>query len=100
MTTIYKIKDKKTGLYSHGSVNGYDYPNFKSVSERIKWSRKGKEWTSEKLVKDHLLKCIGYGGIPSSWEIMEFTQQPSRELNEWMDAKMTMAVLKMDHTKK
>jgi len=99
MSTIFKIRDKKSGLYSHGVISSYDYAGFKTISDRIKWSRKGKEWADEKRVKDHLLKCLSYGGIPSSWEIMEFTQQPSRELNEWMDAKMLIAVLKLDHTK-
>ena len=92
--TIYKIRDKSypSPYYSHGIITGFD-------KERgyiaIKFSKKGKEWTSEKTVKDHLTKVIEkIGGIPSHWEIMEFTQQPSRELNDWIDGKMLVKMLK------
>ena len=58
------------------------------------WKANGKEWSSEKTLKAHLLKCIEKRVDMSGWEIMEFTQQPSKSLNDWCDAKMTMAALK------
>jgi len=95
LITIYKIRNK--GLFSHGVINYYES---KLCHEPIvKWSRNGKEWTSAKLVQDHLLNCAKLGGIPSDWEIVEFTQQPSKELNDWITAKMLCAILVHDYSK-
>lgn len=96
MITIYKIRDTNSGLYSHGIIHTNGSKRRNAVV--VKWSKKGKEWTSEKLVKDHLLKCIAFGGIPTHWEIIEFTQQPSRSLHEWIDANMLVKILKVNHT--
>jgi len=98
MITIYKIKDKDTGLYSHGVISRWSTKRDEELTIQ-KWSKKGKEWTSEVLVKKHLMACIELGGIPASWEIEEFTQQPSKELNKWIDAKMLVKILQIDHSK-
>jgi len=93
LVTIYKIRIKGTTSYSRGRVQALYGPN-KPKAYGVTWKANGKEWTSEKLLKGHLLTCIEKGVDMSRWEIMEFTQQPSKSLNEWCDAKMTMAMLK------
>jgi len=91
LLTIYKIRKKGTKMYSRGRVQ-QEYSGVHGYG--VKWKANGKEWTTEKALKQHLLKCIQKGIDLSNWEIMEFTQQPSKSLNEWCDAKMTMAILK------
>jgi len=75
--------------YSRGRVEKQRNGNYS-----VNWKRNGKEWATEKALKKHLLTCIEKGVDMKGWEIMEFTQQPSRAMNEWFDSKMTMAVLK------
>jgi hypothetical protein len=61
----------------------------------VMFSKKGKEWTSEKLVKAHLLKWLLAGNsIPKEWEIIEVVYAPTRPMEEWLDANMTFLVLK------
>ena len=91
LLTIYKIRLKGTNSYSRGRVEGRrDGKQFYSVN----WKQNGKEWATEALVKKHLMTCIEKGVDMTGWEIMEFTQQPSKSMNEWFDAKMTFAVIK------
>lgn len=96
MTTIYKIQDKNTGLFSQGAVMR-KYKDDHEFGARVRWSKKGKEWKSVETVKAHLIKCIQGGGIPDSWEILEFTQQPSKAMHEWITAEMTLILLKTKH---
>ena len=88
--TIFKIRIKDSVHYSRGRVE-----RGRNNTYSVNWKSKGKEWTSEKTLKKHLLTCIEKGVSMENWEIMEFTQQPSRELNEWLDdEKLTFAILK------
>ena len=93
LITIYKIRMKGTKSYSRGRVesrSGHDGISIYGVN----WKANGKEWSSEKLLKKHLLTCIEKGVDITGWEIMEFTQQPCKSMNDWCDAKMTYAMLK------
>ena len=91
--TIYKIRLKGSKLYSRGRVEkGWDYE--RNQLFKVQWRPAGKEWMTTKALKAHLLKCIEKNVDMTDWEIMEFTQQPSKDLNHWFDAKMTFAVLK------
>jgi hypothetical protein len=96
LNTIFKIRLKGTKLYSRGRITERpNYSNSRQTSEYVvQYKSIGKEWKTEKALKDHLLKCIVKGIDMTDWEIMEFTQQPSRAMNTWFDAKMTMARLK------
>lgn len=60
----------------------------------VTWSRKGKVWTNEKLLKAHLLKYTIANGLPSDWEVLEVTEIPTKPMNEWVDAKMLVKLLK------
>ncbi len=91
LITIYKIRMKGSTSYSIGRVSKQ---NWKKNGYGVTWKAKGKDWPTEAALKKHLLTCIEKGVDISEFEIMEFTQQPSRSLNEWCDAKMTMAKLK------
>lgn len=94
LITIYKIRHKNTRMYSRGRVEQqYSHGRSEKVYG-VKWKANGKEWATEKALKAHLLRSIEKRIDMSQWEIMEFTQQPSKSLNEWCDAKMTMARLK------
>jgi len=91
--TIYKIRNINSGSFSHGIIRKSRW----SAEEHwfVKWSKKGKEWATEKAVKDHLMKVIEVNGnIPDFWEIVEFTQQPSKTLHDWIDSKMLCKILK------
>ena len=90
MLTIYKIKLKGSNLYSTGRVCQLRFDD----GYHVTFKSKGKEWKDEAGIKRHLLTCLQKGVDVSEWEIMEFTQQPSREMNEWFDEKMIMARLK------
>jgi hypothetical protein len=65
---IYKIRDKRTGLYSMGGTG----PG---------WSKKGKEWKTLAHVMAHLSQFyqtyyrqkVSILTIPDDWEIIEFT---------------------------
>lgn len=92
LLTIYKIRKKGTKLYSRGRV--HQEPAYNSDAYVVKWKANGKEWTTEKALKQHLLNCAEKGVDLTNWEIMIFTQEPSKSLTEWCDAKMTMAMLK------
>jgi len=95
METIYKIRKKGTKMYSRGRVSATGLRGKRVYG--VRWKANGKEWPSEKALKAHLLKCIEQGVDMDGWEIMEFTQQPSKAFNDWCDAKMTMARLKRQH---
>jgi hypothetical protein len=59
----------------------------------VRWAKKGKEWTTEKLLKAHLTKCIEMtGSVPSNWEIFELTYNAT-PIEEWIDNKMLIKIL-------
>jgi hypothetical protein len=78
--------------YSHGVI-GSNYWD-KDKKPTLGWSKKGKEWKTEKGVKDHLLKWITKGGSIEGWEVVEVVYHPTKPMSEWVDAKMLMKVLK------
>ena len=80
---------KGTKSYSRGRVESKWDKTY-----GVNWKTIGKEWATEQALKKHLLTCIQKGVDMTDWEIMEFTQQPSKTLNDWCDAKMTFAMLK------
>ena len=62
---IYKIRDTETGLYSHGTLNKWHSGNTKKT--QVTFSKKGKSWTSEALIKRHLMRCITDAyGVPGN----------------------------------
>ncbi len=72
--TVYKIRDKDTGLYSTG---GY----------QPKWNSRGKTWNNLGAAKNHINNWCGgsYGKIklaPDSWEIVEIVIK-EEEANTW-----------------
>ena len=91
-TPNYKIRDWN-GLYSHGVITHRRHSSF-NQSYVIKWSTKGKEWTSEKSVKDHLLKCAQKGILSEKWEVIKILEEPTKPISEWVDAKMLIKIIK------
>jgi hypothetical protein len=93
----WKIYHKTSGLWSNGIIQeGYYTSGPTGTRNRVvRFSKKGKEWKTEKGVKDHLLKWLLFGNaIPKEWEIVEVVYAPTKPMEEWLDAKMTLALLK------
>jgi len=90
----YKIRNTKTGSFSNGVVNVWTDSKTGKKEMLLNWSKKGKEWTTERALKNHLLKVISTMGMPKDWEIVQVTYQPTKPISEWVDAKMLMQVLK------
>jgi hypothetical protein len=89
----YKIR-KANGLFSHGVINHSHYSPAGDNVYGIKWSSKGKEWSSEKTVKDHLLKCAQKGILEDTWEVIQVVHQPTKPISEWIDDKMLIKLIK------
>jgi hypothetical protein len=94
---MYKIRNTTTGFFSHGIVSMWRSNVYGETS--VKWSRSGKTWLTEEGIKSHLLKCYAAYGIPSTWEIVEVEYKPTKPVNEWVDAKMLLKILKLNHSK-
>lgn len=65
--SVYKIRSKKTGLYSQGGAGP------------IGWSKVGKAWSSLAALKSHLTLYRGeLSGrsrkIPNDWEVVVFVE--------------------------
>ena len=90
LLTIYKIRIKGSKMYSRGRVE-----STRQGGHAVNWKQNGKEWATEKALKNHLVKCIAKNVDMTDWEIMEFSQQPSKDMNEWLDdEKITFMILK------
>jgi hypothetical protein len=64
MNPVYKIRDKKTGLFSTGGTTP-------------RWTARGKSWTGAGPLKLHLRQYLDVNSfqntrIPESWEIVVF----------------------------
>lgn len=57
---VYKVRDKKTGLFSTGTSSP-------------RWIKSGKVWASLGNIKNHYNMYLKwYKKIPDTWEIVEF----------------------------
>jgi hypothetical protein len=87
----YKIRRAGSNMFSCGAI--YTNSTKQTGEVVVQWSKKGKEWTTEKLLKAHLTKCIEMtGGVPSNWEIFELTYNAT-PIEEWIDNKMLVKIL-------
>jgi hypothetical protein len=85
----YKIRDTNTKMFSHGII----LRDRRELSHTVRWSKKGKEWVSKKLLYAHLTKWVDTTGtLPGNWEIFELTYQTS-SINEWIDANLLVKIL-------
>lgn len=90
MTTpiIYKIRNKKTGLFSKGGTT--------CLISQNGWSKSGRSWTGMGPLKNHLAQYVGavdYSGylnnryaenlaqIIDEWEIVSFVMQPENVIH-------------------
>ena len=91
MSVVYKIRNP-AGLFSHGVIVQQKWDGV----WRVHWSKTGKEWKTEKAVKAHLAKALKTISGVSSWEIvtMEVIYHPTKPIDEWVDNKMLVAILK------
>ena len=89
--TIYKIRNK-AGFFSKGRITtGYN------GKPTVQFSKQGKEWTTEKAVKDHLIKWISEAGVPD-WELVTVTYEPTPPIQDWFDDKMLASLLKRKYS--
>ena len=80
--SFFKIRDKKTGLFSKGGMNMLDDGSKRHVYHDINhWSKKGKVWNSKQALGGHLAQYVSVPyeldkpikvKIPEDWEIVEF----------------------------
>lgn len=84
----YKIRNTVSGQFSHGVVLHLANQPY------IKWSSKGKEWNSEKAVKNHLVKAIESNISMANWEIVQLVYTLTKPIEDWVDAKMLVKILK------
>ena len=90
----YMIINTKIGAFSSGIIrHTYD---FLSHSRRymVQFKTTGKKWTSETLLKKHLLNCALKKVNMDNWEIVEVQYVPTKPIFEWFDEKMSIKLLK------
>lgn len=86
----YQIRKKGSEIYSNGIITRSSFSQKLSVT----WSAKGKTWKTEKAVKDHLLKYIKKVGPINDFEIVEVVLSPTKPIEDWVNPKMLMEILK------
>lgn len=89
---IYRIRNKENGLYSNGIVRQVGWASNKRFD--VTFNYKGKEWTDEKLLQNHLLKCMKSGIKMDTWEVVEVVYNPTKPIMDWFDHKMLIKVMK------
>lgn len=90
---IFKIRNTRTLLYSTGRIP--------LNNNELRFTKNGKNWASEKLLKAHLLKCITSGiNISKEWEVVKLVEEPVPAMSEWIDNQMLMEILKHQGDKK
>lgn len=89
---IYRIKDKESGLYSNGIVRQTGWHSNQGYD--VTFNSKGKEWTEEKNLKNHLLKCMKSGVKMDNWEVVEVVYHPTKPIMDWFDQKMLVKVMR------
>jgi hypothetical protein len=90
----YMIRNTLNNLFSNGIVRpSFDWIRHCSKFE-VRFNERGKIWRSEKLLKQHLLKCVKKRIPTEHWEIVEVQYTPTKPLYEWFDEKMTLSLLK------
>jgi hypothetical protein len=90
-SVTYKIKND-LGMFSHGIIQSRWRPE--GTYYYVRFTGKGKDWTSEQNVKAHLLKCAQKGILEDTWEVVQVVHQPTKPLEEWVDQKMLMKIIK------
>jgi len=93
----YKIRRIDDGRFSHGVVTHrrpFVFGSAGEIRHDVKWSSKGKVWNTEKAVKSHLTIALQFGLPIAQWEIVEVVLLPTKPMDEWIDAKMLLKVLK------
>jgi hypothetical protein len=93
-TTFYKIRHKKTGLYSKGGV----YVN--AEGNNIFWNKSGKTWDKLSTLRSHITSHMpgsyNKGTDMSDWEVIEFVCTPTaiKSIHEVVNPKKLIELLK------
>jgi hypothetical protein len=91
--TKFKIR-RPCGDFSKGAVTS-DWDSINNTKTyKVTWDKNGKEWCTEKTLKSHLMKCAKCGILDQSWEILEVKYHPTKPIDEWIDQKMLIQILK------
>lgn len=87
----YKIRySAESTLYSQGIIKR-SYDN----TYRVDWaSKKGKVWTTETAVKEHLLKYTKLVSKPDNWVIVQIDETDTKPIDDWFDSTMVFKLLK------
>lgn len=88
----YRIVNRH-GTYSKGIIHSGRSSN--GNTHFVQWADlKGKVWTSEKNVKEHLLKCTQKGISMDGWRIVEVFERETKPIHDWVDGKMLVKIIK------
>ena len=91
----WMIRLKGTHTYSKGAIRSSYSSAHDGKFYYVDWtSKKGKVWSTEAALKEHLLKYTKLAGMPTEWEVTEITEAPSKPIEDWFDEKMTLKLLK------
>lgn len=89
--TFFKIRHKKTGLYSKGGV----YPN--AEGNNIHWNKAGKTWDTLGKLRSHITSHMNrYNSTDmTDWEVIEFKCVPTsiKDIHEVVDPKKIVQLL-------
>lgn len=88
--TVFKIRNQ-AGQFSHGVINKQRHTG----KWFINWSNHGKQWKTEKAVKAHLAKALKLVSGVASWEIIQVTYSSTKPIEDWVDDKMLVDILKL-----
>jgi hypothetical protein len=91
-TVFYKIRHKKTGLYSKGGA----YVN--AEGNNIFWTKTGKTWDTIGKLRSHITSHLNkyYGATDmSDWEVIEFKCVPTavKDIHEIVTQKRLVELL-------
>lgn len=91
--TFYKIRHKKTGMYSKGGT----YVNAEGTNSF--WNKSGKTWDTLGKLRTHITSHMNryYGATDmSDWEVIEFKSVPTsvKAIHEVVDPKKLVELLK------
>lgn len=93
--TYYKIRSKKSGLYSKGISNMVVYCSEGDPSGGY-WSKTGKIWPNLGTLRTHFNSVLKHGrGLPDWWEIIEYevVEKSIKEPIDWIDPKKIIKIL-------
>lgn len=84
----YMIRNSETKQFSSGIIR-----RSWQKSHFVNFKTRGKVWTSQTLLKQHLVKCFQKNIKMEHWEIVEVQYVPTKPIEDWVDGKMLIKII-------